>query len=35
MAESCGGGGQSTSDIIKDVAIGASFGAATGGLPNR
>lgn len=35
MAESCGGEGQSTSDIIKDVAIGASFGAATGGLPNR
>jgi hypothetical protein len=35
MAESCGGQGQSTSDIIKDVAIGASVGAATGGLPKR
>ncbi|MEK0429377.1 MAG: hypothetical protein RL001_1904 [Pseudomonadota bacterium] len=35
MAESCGGQGQSTSDIIKDVAIGASVGVATGGLPNR
>ena len=35
MADSCGGQGQSTSDIIRDVAIGASVGAATGGLPNR
>lgn len=35
MADNCGGQGQKTSDIIKDVAIGASFGVATGGLPNR
>lgn len=35
MADSCGGQGQKTSDIIKDVAIGASVGVATGGLPNR
>lgn len=35
MAESCGGQGLSTSDIVKDVAIGASVGVATGGLPKR
>ena len=35
MADNCGGQGQNTSDIIKDVAIGASVGVATGGLPNR
>ncbi len=35
MADNCGGQGQKPSDIAKDVAIGASVGIATGGLPNR
>ncbi len=35
MADNCGGQGQNASDIARDVAIGASVGVATGGLPNR
>ena len=35
MADNCGGQGQKPADIAKDVAIGASVGIATGGLPNR
>jgi hypothetical protein len=35
MADRCGGKGQRASDIARDVAIGASVGVATGGLPNR
>lgn len=35
MAANCGSQGQKTSDIAKDVAIGASIGVATGGLSTR
>ncbi len=35
MADNCGGKGQKASEIARDVAIGASVGVATGGLPNR